>query len=170
MVVEGSWDCILQEWLVDAKTCDAAAMYTRADHTMYATAPVENEEGWTKLYKEDHEEPIAQEDGSEKGIIICESATMKEAVENDLRTKGPPKNGLWIGGQKYKVVQRDAEFETRDCKVTWIFASAPKKGVHIIATDQTIVLGTYNEADGQNSGNCKNAVIVMAEYLLSNGL
>jgi len=146
-------------------------MYTRSDTTMYAAAPVANEEGWAKLHKEDHEEKMEQEDGKEKTVVICESATMKEAVNNDPRKDGPLKHGLWLGGRKYKVVQRDAEYETRDStKVTWVFASAPKSGVHVIATDQTIVLATYNEEKGQNSGNCKNAVIQMAEYLISNGL
>jgi len=165
-----SWDKILQEWCVDTGFVCAAALAQTADYQFYAAAPVEGDEGWTKLYKEDHEEKIMQQDETELAVKINEATTLKEAVETDLKTSGPSKNGLWLGGEKFKVIQRQDDFESKDAKFIWVLATRPKKGVHIIATKASILVCMYDEEKGQQSGNCKNAAVAMADYLVTEGL
>ena len=45
----------------------------------------------------------------------------------------------------------------------------PKKGVHIVSTGTTIVIGMYDEEQEQTSGNCKRVVLAFAEYMKSLG-
>ena len=81
--------------------------------------------------------------------------------------------GLWLGGVKYIVGKAEKDEKAGDHTVTWIFAAAPKKGVHIAITRGTqknqIVTGFYNEEKGQTSGKCKVAVLAYAEYLCGLG-
>jgi len=172
-MVAGSWDQILQEWCIDTKHCCAAALAQTTDYQLYAAAPVADDAGWGLIYKEDHDEQIMQQNGNEVTEVtvkINEAATLKEAIESDMKISGPSKNGFWIGGEKYKVVQRDPEFESKDSKFTWVLATRPKKGVHILATKASVLICMYNEDQDMTSGNCKNHAISMAEYLVSEGL
>jgi len=169
-MVAGSWDQILQEWCVDTQHITAAALAQCSDFQFYAAAPTANEEGWALLYKEDHDEQILQQDETELTVKINEATTLKEAVETDLKTSGPSKNGLWLGGEKYKVIQRQDDFESKDAKFVWVLATRPKKGVHIISTKTSVLVCMYDEEKGQSSGNCKNAAVAMADYLVSEGL
>lgn len=169
-MAEGSWDKILQEWLVDSGHCCAAALAQTADYQLYAAAPTANEEGWALVYKDAHTEPIMQDDGNEIPTLINESETLKAAIAADLKTTGPPKNGLWFGGEKYKVIQKDDAFESGESKFIWLLCTRPKKGAHIIVTKASVLVCFYDEEKGQQSGNCKNQAIQMADYLITEGL
>eukprot|EP00397_Hematodinium_sp_SG-2012_P036256 GEMP01039121.1.p1 GENE.GEMP01039121.1~~GEMP01039121.1.p1 ORF type:complete len:172 (+),score=35.44 GEMP01039121.1:37-552(+) len=171
MAAEASWDTILQDWLINPKTCSAVALASRSDFIMYAAAPTENEAGWNMVYAADREEMIMQDDGSEKAIFINEAATLKDACERDLQKDGPPKTGLWLGGEKYKLVQMDRTLEsTAGSSFVWMLASRPKKGVHIICTAVTVIVCFYDESLGQTTGNCKNAAVEMADFLVTQNL
>jgi len=172
-MVVSSWDAILEEWCVGTGHITAAALAQIEDFQFYAAAPVEGDGGWNMLYKDDHEEEILQNDESKIPVLIKESATLKEAVETDLKVSGPPKNGLWLGGEKYKVIQRDPEFESGsggDMKFTWVLATRPKKGLHILSTKKSVLVCMYDEEKGQTSGNCKHHAILMADYLVNEGM
>merc|ERR1712134_134279 len=97
---EGSWDATIAEWLISEGYCYAGALAQTTDGAFYAAAPVEAEEGWGFVYKEDHEEQITQEDGTDKAMTINEAANLKELVDHLEKT---PAGGLWFGGIKYRV-------------------------------------------------------------------
>ena len=50
-----------------------------------------------------------------------------------------------------------------------MLATAPNKGVHIVATDATVIVGMYDESQQRLSANAKKVVIAFAEYLLDQG-
>lgn len=170
MAEEDQWSPIVQEWTVDTGYCCAGALANAEDGALYAAAPTtastaESTVGWDLVYAADADRDIMQEDGSTKPMPICEAATLKEATN----PPGRPKHGLWIGGNKYSVVQFDPEFESGDATFITAFANRPKKGVHLVSTGTTIVIGMYDEEQEQTSGNCKRVVLAFAEYMKSLG-
>eukprot|EP00746_Dinoflagellata_sp_MGD_P160820 gnl/MRDRNA2_/MRDRNA2_87747_c0_seq1.p1 gnl/MRDRNA2_/MRDRNA2_87747_c0~~gnl/MRDRNA2_/MRDRNA2_87747_c0_seq1.p1 ORF type:complete len:166 (-),score=48.73 gnl/MRDRNA2_/MRDRNA2_87747_c0_seq1:147-644(-) len=162
---DGGWDAILQEWTVDTGYCYAGGLANAEDGAFYAAAPVEGEAGWGLIYADDEEKEILQEDGeTKKKEMISEAATLLEALST-----GRAKKGLWLGGEKYSVVQYDKEFESGDATFTTVFANRPKKGVHIVSTGSQVAVGFYDESKEQTSGNCKRVVLAFAEYLKGAG-
>merc|ERR1711998_591026 len=85
--------------------------------------------------------------------------------------EGRVSGGVWIGKKNYKCVQMEDNVELEAGSVNWRFAaiSEPKGGAHIVATGSTVIVGLYQEDKQQSSGNCKNAVMAFAEYLLGAG-
>mmetsp|Transcript_29751 Transcript_29751/g.69174 ORF Transcript_29751/g.69174 Transcript_29751/m.69174 type:complete len:168 (+) Transcript_29751:84-587(+) len=163
---EGSWDQTIQEWIVDTGYAYAGALAQKEDGAFFAAAPVAGEAGWGFVFMEDHEVDVTQEDGETvKKETINEPTSLKYVVDN---CKATP-SGLWLGGQKYRVVTGEPKFESGDYTFTQIFAAGTKKGVHISGTSTMIVAGFYDEEKGQTSGNCKKVVVAFAEYLASIG-
>ena len=133
---------------------------------MYAAAPTEGEAGWGFVYADPHSEQILQDDGeTKKPMTIDESFALKTVCETGVA----PPGGLWLGGQKYTVVQKDLKFESNDLHYVYILASRPKMGVRIVKTEWTIICGFYDEAKGQTAGNCTKATMDFAEYLMGIG-
>jgi len=162
-----SWDGILDEWLVATNACVGAALAQRADYALYAAAPVEGEKGWEIMYKDPYKGKLPTEDGGEKEVDITESATLKDAVETDIMKTPPSEVGLWLGGDRFRVVKREEEEN-----YIWVFATnKDKQGIHIMATAASVLVAKYDEkVGGQQSGNCKKKASEMVEYLLTNGL
>merc|ERR1712107_955431 len=100
-------DSTLQEWTTDYyKEVCASGLAQQTDGAFYAAAPVADDAGWERIYKDDHEEDILQEDGETvKKVMINEAATLKAAVDT---LKSPP-SGLWLGGKKYRVCRVDKD-------------------------------------------------------------
>jgi profilin-like protein len=160
-----SWDEIIDQQLVQSGTCYAAALANAPPElAFYAAAPVSNQEGWQHVWSEDHVENIQVSEDRYENIQISEAAILAKAI-----TEGTAPYGIWLGKQKYKLVQRDANFEVNDQRVVCLFANRPRGGAHIVATEKTVVIGLYNEEAGQSSGNCKRAVLRFVEYLIDNG-
>ena len=160
-----SWDSQLQEYMLDGGACSAAALAQMSDGAFYAAAPVADEAGWAMVFKDPHEQKIMQEDGSEKAITINEATQLKSLMDN-LKT---PAGGVWLGGIKYTVPRFVAEEELGEGTCKWCFGAAPKKGVHMITTGTQILCGFWDDEKGQNSGNCKKAVLEMGVYLVGEG-
>merc|ERR1712232_371436 len=171
---EGSWDDTLQEWLMYADetsgkaNCCAGGMAGSDGSGFYAACPKEGEAGWAHIYKDDHEEPITQEDGETKVPTLINEATNLLETVNNLKA---PKTGLWLGGQKYTVTQTDPALESGDGTFKYLFANRPKQGVHILVTpvSSQIVCAFYDEEKGNTSGNCKKTLLAFGEYLVAQG-
>ena len=165
MAEEGSWDAQLQEYMIDTEACYAAGLAQLEDAAFYAAAPVAGEAGWGFIYKEDHEEEIMQEDETTKKVTINEAWSLKQTIDN-LKAPG---DGLWLGGNKYRITKTDGKEESGDHTFKWVQGNFPKHGVHIVATNTQIVVGFYDENKGQTSGNCKKATVDFAKYLGDSG-
>ncbi len=160
-----SWDEIIDQQLVQSGTCYAAALANAPPElAFYAAAPVANQEGWQHVWSEDHIQSVQVSEERFDNVTISEAAILSKAI-----TDGTAPYGIWLGKQKYKLVQRDANFDVNDQRVTCIFANRPRGGAHIVSTEKTVVIGLYNEDAGQSSGNCKRAVLRFVEYLIENG-
>eukprot|EP00971_Amphidinium_carterae_P156439 3100914-Amphidinium_carterae.1 len=152
--------------MLDTELCTAAGLAQLEDGAFYAAAPTAEEAGWGIIFKEDHEEEILQEDGETvKKVTINEASTLKATIDN---LKAPPE-GLWLGGQKYRITRTDAKEEVGDTQCKWVQGNYPKHGVHIICTNTQIIVGFYDEEKGTTSGNCKKATADFAAYLISIG-
>merc|ERR1711862_950606 len=90
---------MVQEYMIDTGGCMGAAMAQQSDGAFYAAAPTADEAGWAIVFKDPHEEDIAQEDGSTKKITINEATQLKSLMD-DL--KSPP-GGVWLGGKKFNI-------------------------------------------------------------------
>jgi profilin-like protein len=160
-----SWDEIIDQQLVQSGSCYAAALANAPPElAFYAAAPVANQEGWGHVWSEDHVQSVQVSEDNFADVTISEAAILAKAI-----TEGTAPQGIWLGKQKYKLVQRDGNFEVSDQRVICIFANRPRGGAHIACTEKTVVIGLYNEEAGQTSGNCKRAVLRFVEFLIENG-
>lgn len=153
------WSNFLKQWLVDPGYCVAAGLAPTDTGFFYAASP-----SWDAVWWENHVEMILQDDDSELPMQINETSCLLEALQS-----GTAPLGLWLGGNKYKVIQRDANFQSGDYTYTWLFGKRPEMGVHIVSTGSTIVAGIYDEGQQQTSGNAKHGVVAVAEYLAQSG-
>lgn len=160
-----SWDEIIDTQLVQSGSCYAAALANAPPElAFYAAAPVANQEGWQHVWSEDHVQHVQVSEDKFSDMTISEAGILATAI-----TEGKAPYGIWLGKHKYKLVQRDANFEVNDQRVVCIFANRPRGGAHIVSTEKTVVIGLYNEEAGQTSGNCKRAVLRFVEFLIENG-
>ncbi len=163
---EESWDTTLDQWVVSEGFCYAAGMAQAEDGVFYAAAPEADTAGWGFIFKEDHEEEALQDDGvTTKKIMVHEASGLKKVIETGFA----PPGGLWLGGLKYNVTQRDLKFELNDQTYAVVMANRPKMGVHIVKTATQIVCGFYDENKGQQAGNAKRVTLAFAEYLMGIG-
>lgn len=160
-----SWDEIIEQQLVNSGSCFAAALANSPPElAFYAAAPVANGEGWKHLWSEDHVQSVQVSEDRFENVGISEASILSKAL-----TEGNAPYGVWLGKNKYKIVQFDPNFEIGDQRVACLFANRPRGGAHIVSTEKTVVVGLYNEELGQTSGNCKRAVLRFVEYLIENG-
>jgi len=177
---EASWGKTIEEWLTQAGHCCAGGLANVSDGSFYASAPEAGDEGWNYIHKDDFEAEVTDAKSGEKKKVTINEATQLYGFVDSYK-QGKPlapdsavgETGLWFGGIKYTVTKFEKEEEAGDHTVAWFFAAAPKKGVHICATNgeqgPQIIAGFYNEEKGQTSGNAKKAVLEFAEYLVGLG-
>lgn len=129
---------------------------------IWSVAPIDNEEGWSLFWKDNHEEDITQEDMSKKRVVIEEHEGLLEAVAG----RSVP-TGLWFGGERFSITSStvDDMFGT-DTRI--VLAVKARMGVCIVSPeDYMIILGMYDEERGQSAGGCMKACMVMAAALVS---
>lgn len=130
------------------------------------SAAADEGDGWERLYKDDHEEDVLEEDGetvSKKPIN--EATTIKQAIET-----GSSPEGVWLGGVKYKIVQTEKKFEYNDQEFDTCLVAKNKGGAHLIKTaNGSVVIAIFDEEKEQDKGNSKSTALAFAEYLVQSG-
>jgi len=116
------------------------------------------------VYKDPHEEDIAQEDGTYKKITINEAAQLKSLMDN---LKAPP-GGVWLGGKKFNINRMADDEECGEGTCKWAFGMSGKTGVHIVTTGSQILAGFFDE-EKRMGPNCKKTTLDMAVYLVGEG-
>lgn len=159
------WDPVVKEWLVDTGYCCAGGIANAEDGVVFSAA-ADDADGWSKLYKEDHEEDVLGEDGETvTKTSVNEGATIKAAIET-----GSSPEGVWIGGVKYKVVQSEKKFEYNDQEFDTCLVAKTKGGAHLIKTvNGSIVIAIFDEEKEQDKGNSRGTALAFAEYLVQSG-
>lgn len=134
----------MEEQVTSDGHCYAVGMANCDDGLFHSAAPVAVGKGWSAIFKEDHKEEEMQEDGSRTTLSINEGWQLKLLVE-DRKT---PKGGIWFGGNRFRILRIDPNFEVRELgerSVFWAHGSCSKgKGVHIISTGCQIIVGVYS--------------------------
>eukprot|EP00811_Abedinium_folium_P010474 NODE_19691_length_831_cov_15.950284.p1 GENE.NODE_19691_length_831_cov_15.950284~~NODE_19691_length_831_cov_15.950284.p1 ORF type:complete len:167 (+),score=35.80 NODE_19691_length_831_cov_15.950284:122-622(+) len=165
MAEEGSWDTTCVDWLVTPGHCCAGG-FAAVKEGETAAGMMWAASDWALLYKEDHEEEELQEDGE----TVKKTTINEPSVLHHSATKGTkPTGGLWVGGEKYKVIKAQSFDCANDETFQGVLCQKTKGGLFAACTKETIVVGIYDENKGQNSGNCINCVLKCAEYLSSIG-
>ncbi|KAH7647587.1 sporozoite antigen [Cryptosporidium bovis] len=159
------WDTIVKEWLIDTGSVCAGGLCSTSDGALYA-ASIDEGDAWQTLVREDHEENVVQADGvTEAPEMINDQSTILQAI-----TEGVAPKGVWIGGNKYKIVRVEKDFQQNDASVHVIFCTKPQGGCFIVDTQNgSAVIAIYDESKEQSSGNCKKVALQLAEYLVSQG-
>jgi len=165
----GDWDTMLETWVL--QSCYAAALGKRDTGEHFAAAPRENGKGWSWVYAEAATRDIMQEDlVTTKPVHIVESETIVNAINDAASTKPVSSpHGLWIGGVKYNVCQRETDVVEAGGKsgsIVWVHARNLKKGVHLVATEKTVVIGLYDEELKQSPILSRGAVTDFAKSLI----
>eukprot|EP00921_Rhytidocystis_pertsovi_P011860 GHVQ01019211.1.p2 GENE.GHVQ01019211.1~~GHVQ01019211.1.p2 ORF type:complete len:163 (-),score=38.55 GHVQ01019211.1:116-604(-) len=160
----GDWDSVVKEWLVDPGYCCAGGLTASEDCVVYSAA-ADDDSGWAKLYKDPHEQTVMGPDGeTEETVTITEADTIKTSVET-----GEAKQGLWLGGDKYRVVRIEKGFEYQDTKFDLVFAAKNKGGCFLVKTENSVVIALYDEEKDQTAGNAKGAALAFALYMAQQG-
>ncbi|TRY52558.1 Profilin [Cryptosporidium tyzzeri] len=158
------WDDMVKEWLIDTGSVCAGGLCS-IDGAFYA-ASADQGDAWKTLVREDHEENVIQSDGvSEAAEMINDQTTLCQAI-----SEGKAPNGVWVGGNKYKIIRVEKDFQQNDATVHVTFCNKPQGGCFLVDTQNgTVVVAVYDESKDQSSGNCKKVALQLAEYLVSQG-
>lgn len=159
------WDPVVREWLVDTGYCCAGGIANAEDGAVFSAA-ADDGDGWSRLFKEDHEEDTLGEDGETvTKKVINEGSTLKAAMDT-----GSVPEGVWIGGVKYKLVQSEKKFEYNDQEFDTCLLAKNKGGAHLIKTvNGSIVVAMFDEEKDQDKGNSMGTALAFAEYLAQSG-
>lgn len=163
--MSADWDPVVKEWLIDTGYCCAGGI-ANADSGAVFSAAADDGDGWSKLYADDHEEDVLQEDGETTAkTTITEANTIKAAIET-----GSSPEGVWLGGTKYKIVQTEKKFEYNDQEFDTCLVAKNKGGAHLIKTiNGSVVIAIFDEEKEQDKGNSKASALAFAEYLAQSG-
>lgn len=158
------WCQLIHERMIANNSCCVCGLAQIKDGAVFAGAcnegnPVD------KIYKPDYQVPMPQEDGTETMTFVNEPTIIKSAAEN-LRAP----LGLWIGGQKFKIVQTEEAYDQGDFKFKTLFCAKPRGGCCVVVTaGGIIILAIYSEELNQSSAKAKTAALDFGEYLSANG-
>lgn len=158
------WDAVVREWLIDSGYCSAGGIASASDGALYAAAAEEGVDAWAALYKEDYEMDVVGEEG-ETTVTINEPETIRCAVED-----GKAPYGMWLGGEKYRIVLQEQQYEHHDCKFDITFCAKSKGGCHIIKTENgSLIFALHDEEKEQTAGMAKGCALAFAEFMVQQG-
>ncbi|KAF8820609.1 profilin PRF [Cardiosporidium cionae] len=166
---DSGWSETIREWLIDGGHCVAGALASAEDGIIYAACysdHVGDEEAFAYVYSDDHEEETLADDGeSTKAVTINEPTTILQAVD-----EGKAPDGVWLGGRKFKLVDKDSSVEYNECVFNCLVLARSKGGATVVKTSGgTIIIAIYDDDLDQRKGNCRQAALAFSENLESQG-
>lgn len=141
-----------------------------------STAGPGSEEAWAAQFAEDQERPILQEDGSEKQVHICEFETVVQGALCDLKADGPPKNGVWIGGNKHSIVRKEINSSEEQNFLVITTARKGETGYVIVCTDpevkgkSVILTAEYDKQRGCQAPMATGVALSFAKWCKDNNV
>lgn len=162
--IVAEWNERIHTWMITGKQVAVAGLAHVSDGAVFAAACTEGDPV-DMIYKPPYEVSMPQEDGTDKMTPVNEPDIIKFAAEN-LRAP----NGLWIAGQKYKVVRTEDACDQGKHTFKTLFCAKPKGGCCVVVTPGGItILAIYSEELGQQSVGAKAAALAFGEYLADHG-
>eukprot|EP00518_Triparma_eleuthera_P003906 CAMPEP_0182462044 /NCGR_PEP_ID=MMETSP1319-20130603/6441_1 /TAXON_ID=172717 /ORGANISM="Bolidomonas pacifica, Strain RCC208" /LENGTH=152 /DNA_ID=CAMNT_0024661417 /DNA_START=43 /DNA_END=501 /DNA_ORIENTATION=- len=150
-----SWQAYVDTQLIATGAVSEALMASAADGSLWAGTP----EFLLRAYNT----PVTQEDGSEVGTDVNEATDLVSFMTTGVK----PAAGFRVNGTKYMVLRSGAEVAEGISFA--VYGKHAKTGLCAVKTAQCIIVGTYNEDNGQTGGACNTAVENLARYLIENG-
>eukprot|EP00746_Dinoflagellata_sp_MGD_P164445 gnl/MRDRNA2_/MRDRNA2_93073_c0_seq1.p1 gnl/MRDRNA2_/MRDRNA2_93073_c0~~gnl/MRDRNA2_/MRDRNA2_93073_c0_seq1.p1 ORF type:complete len:247 (+),score=39.35 gnl/MRDRNA2_/MRDRNA2_93073_c0_seq1:73-813(+) len=164
------WIKLLDEWVAERKSCCYAVMFTGLDGSLHAYAPSEDPKVHELVdqYNEDSWKDTLLDDGvSTKKLLVQEPTILADVVSSSACQQA---SHLWLGGNRYAVVQRDDEFELEGRhSVSMILAVGSTNkdlGVHIISIGSVIFVAFYKKSE-HCPHTCKLQLTQLVDGLLA---
>lgn len=154
--MSATWQQYVDTQLVSTGSVDQAIIIGKSDGAVWANTP----EFLPRLY----EGVVTQDDGTEAKQVINEAVILTK-VGNTLRKDAA---GIRINGVKYMVTRTYAD-GSDDSGAATIYLKKPRGGACLVVTNQAIVIGTFDEGQGQSAATCNFAVESLGKYLFQNG-
>lgn len=137
---------------------------------------VDTDKAWARVYNADCNQKMLQDDDTEKDVWINEYQTIVAALQHDL-TSGPLATGVWIGGLKHRLTQKEKESgNNNEYNFVSLLCMRPgEKGHFIICTDgdlnskSCIVTAEFDKAVGVPPGMAKTVALDFAKWLSESG-
>lgn len=162
----GSWDDMVKEWLTDTGSVCAGGVCS-LEGVFYGTSIDTGDDSCKAIVREeDHEEDVIQADGvSYAPEPINDRSTLCQAIN-----EGKAPKGLWIAGNKYKVINVEKDFQQNGSLFNVTFCNKSQGGCFLVETQNgNVVVAVYDESKDQSPGDCKTVALNLAEYLTSQG-
>ncbi|GBG25945.1 Profilin [Hondaea fermentalgiana] len=156
MGTTATWQQYLETQLTDTGNVNEALMIGKQDAAVWAGTP--------EFLPRQYEGVVTQDDGTEAKQTINE-AVILVTIAQTLRK---PAEGLRCNGVKYMPVRTYPNGSADDGLATMYFKK-PKGGGCLVVTNQSLILGTFDEAKGQTGAACNYAVEALGRYLYQAG-
>lgn len=165
-----------KDWSKGAKVPDNMTWWGAACCATDSDAGVDSDAAWARVYKPDGNQKILQDDDTEQDVWINEYQTIVSGLSHDL-TKGPLANGVWIGGNKHRIVQKTTETgNNSEYNFVCMLAGRPgEKGHMVVCTDadmkgkSCIVTAEFDKSGGVPPGMAKTVALDFAKWLHESG-
>jgi len=166
-----------KDWSLGATVPAGTTWWGAACGAANGDTGVDTDAAWAKVYNADGPQNILQDDGSEKAEHILEYQTVCNAIGHDLKAKGPLPNGVWIGGQKHSIAQREVETGSNNeySFISVLCMRKGEKGHWIICTDSSmkgkscIVIAEFDNPAGCTAAMAKVVALDFAKWLYESG-
>jgi len=137
---------------------------------------VDTDKAWGKVHKADGNQPVLQEDDTEKDVWICEYQTLVTAFHHDL-AKGPLPTKVYIGGEKHSVARKMVETgNNNEYNFLSVVCMRPGEKGHVaVCTDadlkgrSCIVVAEFDKAAGCTAAMAKTVALDFAKWLNESG-
>jgi len=150
-----SWDDYIEQQLISTESVDEAMILSRTDGTVWAST----ENFIPRAYMQ----KVMNDAGEEVEKQVNEAEDLVEVAYNLTI----PKHGLRINEVKYTPIRKMMQGSEDDGLLTLYFKRV-KGGGCLVATNQAIIIGTFDETKEHTSQHCNLAVENLGRYLKEN--
>ena len=149
-----TWQPYIDAMLVGKGNVAEALICSKSDCSAWASTP--------NFSFETYESEIPQEDGSDVVETVDEAKNMLT-----LMSGVKPSQGLRVHKTKYQILR---QFEDSLSGCYTVYGKKARGGVCIIATNRSIVVGTFDENSGHSSTACNESMADFGKFMLSKKL
>lgn len=154
-----TWQPFADLLLVGKGDINECMVCRKSDALPYASASADKNKPCDFGLKK-YEAEVPQEDGTDKLMPIDEIGALLRLMNSPVGTR--PTGGIRVNQVKYQYL-RGAEDLTSKCNT--VYGKKSKGGVVVCATNNVIVIATYDEIKGHSAANCGAIVSDMAGNL-----
>jgi len=149
-----TWQPFIDSMLVGKGNISEALICNKADGKVWAS---------TKGFAlQSYEALVMQDDGSEVNMPIDEAKALVTLASSPVGFR--PAGGMRINAVKYQFLKSSEED-----KCLTVYGKKTRGGCCLVATNQTVVIATFDENAGHAGPACNAACADLAKYLMNKG-